>query len=126
MGKSTDKILARHKRRKRVRKKIFGTRDRPRLSLHKSNRYIYAQLIDDTEGKTLVFASSTKSSKTKSSKRKGSSAKSLKVAEDLGKRLAGELKKKGIKQLVFDRNGYPYHGRIKIIAEVLRSQGIIF
>ncbi len=121
MGTRTDRILARHRRRKRVRKKIFGTPDRPRLSLHKSNRYIYAQLIDDTEGKTLVFASSTKSSK-----RKGSSAKSLKVAEDLGKRLAGELKKRGIKQLVFDRNGYPYHGRIKIIAEVLRSQGTIF
>lgn len=121
MGARTDKSSTRDRRRKRVRKKVFGTRDRPRLSIHKSNRYIYAQLIDDIEGRTLVFVSSTKSPKSK-----GFCLKNLKVAEDLGKRLAGELKKRGIKQLIFDRNGYPYHGRIKIIAEVLRSQGIIF
>jgi len=121
MGSGMDKSLARQKRRRRVRKRIFGIEDKPRLSLYKSNRYIYAQLINDVEGKTLVFVSSVKSPG-----RKGFCAKSLKAAEDLGERLAGELKNKGIKQLVFDRSGYPYHGRIKTIVEVLRRQGIMF
>ncbi len=120
MGSRTDKNLARQKRRQRIRKKIFGTEDKPRLSFYKSNRYIYTQLIDDVEGRTLVFVSSVKSPR-----RKGFCAKSLKAAEDLGKRLAGELKNKGIKQLVVDRSGYPYHGRIKTIVEVLRKQGIM-
>lgn len=115
-----DKSLARRKRRQRVRKRIFGTEDKPRLSFYKSNRYIYAQLINDIEGKTLASVSSVKSPE-----RKGFCAKSLKVAEDLGERLAGELKSKGIKQLFFDRSGYPYHGRLKKIAEVLRRQGIM-
>ena len=121
MGTRMDKSLARQKRRKRVRKKMFGTGDRPRLSLYKSNRYIYVQIINDTEGNTLAFVSSVNSPE-----KKGFCAKSLKVAESLGERLAGELKSKKIKQLVFDRSGYPYHGRIKIIAEVLRRQGIMF
>ena len=114
-----DKHRQREKRKKRVRKKIFGTKDRPRLSVHKSNRYLYFQLINDEEGKTLFFLSSAMAPY-----KKGYCAKSLEIAKKLGKDLAKQIKEKGIKQLVFDRGPYPYHGRIKALAETIREQGI--
>jgi len=114
-----DKYRQREKRKKRVRKKIFGTKDRPRLSIHKSNRYLYLQLIDDEEGKTLLFLSSLGNAY-----KKGNCAKNLKVARKIGKDLAEQAKKKKIEQLVLDRGPYHYHGRIEYLAEAIRKQGI--
>ena len=114
-----DKYRQREKRRKRVRKKIFGTGNRPRLSIYKSNRYLYLQLIDDEEGRTLLFLSSLGAPY-----KKGNCAKSLGVARKMGKDLAEQAKKKKIEQMVLDRGHCHYHGRIKYLAEAIRKQGI--
>jgi len=114
------KRLARERRKRRVRKKIFGTKDKPRISVYKSNRYLYAQLIDDSTGRTLAFVSSLKYAE-----RKGS-VKSMEVAKRLGEELGKLAKEKGITKAVFDRNGYPYHGRVKALADGIRRQGIKF
>ena len=115
------KYLARQKRRKRVRKKIRGLKDRPRLSVYKSNRYIYAQLVNDEEHKTLACVSSLKDIPGS-----GYCAKNLQIAKKLGEKLGKQAKIKGIREIVFDRSGYPYHGRIKALAEGMRAQGIKF
>jgi large subunit ribosomal protein L18 len=115
------KHLARKRRRKRVRIKIQGLKDRPRLSVYKSNRYIYAQLINDEEHKTLVCVSSLKDIS-----RSRYCAKNLQIAKRLGEKLGKQAKIKGIREIVFDRGGYPYHGRIKALAEAMRGQGIKF
>ncbi len=112
--------LARERRRRRIRKRIFGTTDRPRLAVYKSNRYVYAQLINDEEGRTLAFASSLKYKEGKVN------AKSIEIARRLGEDLGRQVKDMGIKQIVFDRSGYPYHGRIKALAEGVRQQGVKF
>ena len=114
-----DKYRQREKRRKRVRKKIFGTGNRPRLSIYKSNRYLYLQLIDDEEGRTLLFLSSSGAPY-----KKGNCAKSLGIARKMGKDLAEQAKKKKIERMVLDRGHYRYHGRIKYLAETIRKQGI--
>lgn len=119
MGKLSEKELRAQRRKKRVRRKIFGTKTRPRLSVYKSNRYLYAQLINDEEGKTLVFVSSRGNHH-----QKPYCAKSLDIARKLGRDLAEQAKNKGIKELVLDRGPYPYHGRIKALTEVMREQGI--
>jgi len=112
------KYLLRERKRKRVRKKIFGTQDIPRLSVYKSNKYLYAQLINDERSETLASVSSVKE--------EGFCAKNLKIAEKLGEELGKKAKNKGINQLVFDRSGYIYHGRIKALAESLREEGLKF
>ncbi|GIW67419.1 MAG: 50S ribosomal protein L18 [Candidatus Parcubacteria bacterium] len=104
------------RRKKRVRAKILGTKERPRLSIFRSNQHIYAQIIDDTEGRTLVSANSLKL------KGLTNKDKVLKVAEDL----AEKAKTKGIEKVVFDRNGFSYKGRIKLLAEKLRELGLEF
>ena len=114
-----DKYKQREKRRIRVRKKIFGTEDRPRLSIHRSNRYLYLQLIDDVEGRTLLFLSSSGAPY-----KKGNCAKSLEIARKMGKDLAELAKKKKVKQMVLDRGPCHYHGRIRYLAEAIRKQGI--
>jgi len=120
MEETKAKYLARKRRKMCVRKKIFGTEDKPRLSVYKSNRYLYAQLIDDEKSRTLAFISSLKY-------REGTiNAKSVEIAQKLGEDLGKQVKEKGIKQIVFDRNGYPYHGRIKALAEGVRGQGVKF
>jgi large subunit ribosomal protein L18 len=105
------------KRKKRVRAKIIGTIERPRLSVFRSNRFVYAQLINDTEGKTLVAKSSqtNESKKTKSEK-----------AFEVGKELAEAAKKKKIELCVFDRSSYRYHGIVKSVAEGAREGGLKF
>ena len=115
------KYLARQRRRKRVRKKIRGLKDKPRLSVYKSNRYIYAQLINDEDHKTLACVSSLKDIAGS-----GYCAKNLQIARKLGEELGKQAKIKGIREIVFDRSGYPYHGRIKALAEAMRGQGIKF
>ena len=120
----TEKHKAAALRRKRhVRKKVFGTPERPRLSVFRSNRHIYAQLIDDTAGVTLV-AASTKS-KTLRDQLPGD-AKKKQVAEAVGEALAKGALGVGIKCVCFDRNRYKYHGRVKSLADAARKAGLAF
>jgi len=118
-GYAEDKYLKAQRRKKRVRKKIFGTQTRPRLSVYKSNRYLYAQLINDEEGKTLVFVSSRGNKNEKQY-----CVKNLDITRKLGRDLGRQAKNKGIKQVVLDRGSYPYHGRIKALTEGTREEGI--
>ncbi len=110
---------ARLRRHRRVRGKVRGTADRPRLGIFRSNRGIFAQLIDDEAGKTLASASWTGLPKTF----KGD--KSAQAAE-VGKRLAEAAKKAGIETAVFDRGGYLFHGRVKALADGAREGGLTF
>ncbi|ADQ05018.1 ribosomal protein L18 [Caldicellulosiruptor owensensis OL] len=114
-----EKRLIRHKR---IRKKVFGTSERPRLCVYKSLKYIYAQIIDDEKGHTLVAASSIEPE----IKSRLSSTKSIEAAEYVGKVIAERAKEKGITKVVFDRGGYPYHGRVKALAEAARQAGLEF
>lgn len=108
----------RSKRKTRIRKKLYGTSKRPRVSVFRSNRYIYVQVIDDDKQRTIVGLSEKKLSS------KDRSGTKIDRANKLGKNLADLLKKKKISQVVFDRSGYKYHGRIKAVAEGLREVGI--
>ncbi len=107
---------------KRIRKKISGTSERPRLTVYKSNRYLYVQAVDDEAGRTLAFATTL----TEDFKEFGYNRKSIKAAEKLGEKIGKMLLEKGIKKVVFDRNGYPYHGRVKAIADGARKAGLEF
>lgn len=111
------------RRRKRVRKKIFGTSERPRLCVYKSLRQIYAQLVDDGPGRTLTAVSSL--TPEVRSQIKPEDAKSV-VSKKVGLLLAQKAKEVGITLVVFDRSRYPYHGRIKSLAEGAREGGLGF
>ena len=118
MGKRTRSEM-RRRRHRRVRKKISGTADRPRLNVFRSINQIYAQLIDDRQGHSIASASSLDSEL----KAKGTPVEKARlVGELLGKR----AKKSGVKQVVFDRGGYRYHGRVKALAEAAREAGLEF
>jgi large subunit ribosomal protein L18 len=104
-----------------VKKKIFGTKKRPRISVFRSNRHIYAQIVDDEKRKTLVSASSLRSAK-KGAKKEPAG----KIALKVGRLLAESAKKKKIKRAVFDRRKYKYHGRVKALAEGAREGGLDF
>jgi large subunit ribosomal protein L18 len=116
------KEAARLKRRQRIRRKISGSAARPRLSVFRSARHIYAQIIDDGKGQTLV-AASTLSGELKD---KLSGLKKADAAKEVGKLLASKAKEKGISQVVFDRNGFIYHGRVKAVADSCRENGLKF
>ena len=116
------KRLARIKRHKRVRKNISGSSEKPRLCIFRSLRHIYAQVIDDRKGITLVSLSTLNSEIKGKEKYQGN----IKAAEMLGNLLAKKLEEKGIKKVVFDRGGYLYHGRVKAVAESTRKGKIIF
>ena len=123
MRKTTHpKARARFRRRMRIRKKIFGTSERPRLSVFRSNRHIFAQIVDDDKGVTLV-ASSSFSKELKGQKIEGGKTA---MAKEVGKLIAQQAKAKGIEKIVFDRGGYLYHGRVKALAEGAREGGLIF
>jgi len=109
------------KRRKSIRKKIFGVKEKPRLSIYRSSRNIYCQLIDDTIGKTLVSASTL----SEDIKKKVPYGGNKKAAELVGLKIAEEAKKNGIDKAVFDRGGYKYHGRVKALAESARKNNLI-
>jgi large subunit ribosomal protein L18 len=113
------KVEKRAKIKRRIRKNVFGSSDRPRLSVFRSNKEIYAQIIDDVQGKTIASASSAKN---KAAKGKNKSE----AASIVGKELAENAKKAGVKEVVFDRNGYQYHGRVKSLAEAAREGGLKF
>lgn len=117
------KIKGRERRRKIIRKKIVGTIQRPRLSVYRSLKNLYAQVVDDVEGKTIVSLS------TMSPDVKGKAAKdsgNVKGASLLGTALAENCKKNGITKVVFDRSGYLYHGRVKALADAARKGGLQF
>ncbi len=107
--------------RRRIRKKLEGTADRPRLAVFRSNTQVYVQLIDDTAGKTLVSASSREKSVATKDK-----IKKTEQAAMVGKLIAEKCKEKGIENVVFDRGGYKYHGRVKSLADAAREGGLKF
>lgn len=113
------KLNRRAKIKRRIRKKISGTTLIPRLSVYRSNKQIYAQLIDDTKGITLVAASSYKNKATE----KGNKSEQAAV---VGKEIAAKAVKAGVETVVFDRNGYLYHGRVKSLADSAREGGLKF
>ena len=120
MFKPLNTRSARQRRHRRIRVTLSGTQQRPRLNVFRSLQHIYAQVIDDTEGHTIVSASSVdKGAKTT----KGGNVKAAKV---IGKLVAERAKEKGIKSVVFDRGGYHYHGRIKALADAAREAGLEF
>lgn len=116
------KSVARQKRHKRIRKKIYGDEHRLRLSVYRSLNHIYAQIIDDTAGKTRVSASSLDSPVKELKQHKGNIA----TAKEVGTLIAKRASEKGIKKIVFDRSGYLYHGRVKALAESAREAGLEF
>ena len=120
MGAINPKKLAHIKRKKRIRKKVLGTPERPRLCIFRSARHIYAQVIDDVEGATLVQASSIEKAF------RDQQDKKTKTANAIGKLVAERALAKGIKQVVFDRNGFLYHGRVKAVSEGAREAGLNF
>ncbi|MFC2165508.1 50S ribosomal protein L18 [Acidobacteriota bacterium] len=116
------KKTARSRIRKRIRKKISGSPERPRAFVYKSNRHIYIQVIDDQNGKVLASASTLE----KEFKEKNKNSKNIDASQTVGKLIASKLKKSKIKTVVFDRGLYPYHGRVKTLAEAMRKEGNIF
>lgn len=118
ISKTAQKSQKRARRHRRIRGQIFGTSDRPRISVYRSNNYLYAQLIDDEKAVTLVSSSDLSLKNTK-----GSLAEK---AETVGADLAKKASEKKIKEVVFDRGGFDYSGRIKVLAEAARKGGLIF
>ena len=116
------KLEGRTRRKFRVRKKISGTTERPRLTVFRSNKQIYAQVVDDTKGSTLASATSLKIERTGDA----AEANKSKLAEQVGEAIAQVCLEKGIKEVVFDRNGYIYHGRVKALADGARKGGLVF
>ena len=116
---ATKKEIRRFKLKMRIRKKVSGTSERPRLTVFRSNKEIYAQLIDDVKGITLASASTVE----KTFERKGTK---IEQAIVIGKNIAERAKSIGIEAVVFDRNGYLYHGRVKSLADSARENGLKF
>jgi large subunit ribosomal protein L18 len=114
-----NKLAGRARRKLRIRKKISGTTERPRLTVFRSNKQIYAQVVDDIQGSTVAFATSLKVERVAEGDKS-------KHAEQVGEAIAEACISKGIKQVVFDRNGYIYHGRVKALAEGARKGGLEF
>jgi large subunit ribosomal protein L18 len=116
---STSREAQRKIRHRRVRKRVSGTAARPRLAVFRSNRYIYAQIIDDVAGSTLASASSTE-------KDLRGERLNVETATKVGKLVAERARTAGVDQVVFDRGGFPFHGRIKALAEAARETGLEF
>ena len=122
MGSLNLRKKARLKRKRRIRKKLFGTQQRPRLSVFRSSKHIYAQVIDDTLGHTLTTASSLEKAVIEQPKFDNKIA----MANFVGKLLGERTIEKGINQVVFDRNGFLYHGRVKAVSDGARETGLEF
>lgn len=119
---ATKKLIQRRNRRERIRKKVFGTAQRPRLSVHRSLKNMFCTIVDDTLSKTLLTVSTLDKELKKQTKYGGN----VKAATQLGALLAQRAKAKGISKVCFDRGGYIYHGRIKALAEGARKEGLEF
>lgn len=115
---ATKKVQRRSRIKMQIRNKISGTDAKPRLSVFRSNKQIEAQIIDDLSGKTLAHVASYKLDEAKGTK--------IDVSKVVGQKIAEEAKSKGIEKVVFDRNGYLYHGRVKALAEGARESGLQF
>ena len=115
--KASPKLKSRLKKKVRIRKKVEGTAERPRLNVFKSARHMYVQIIDDVSGNTLVSSSTLKM---------GAKTGSREAAKTLGAEIAKKAESKNIKDVVFDRNGFIYHGRIKALADSAREAGLNF
>ena len=122
MGNTSLRLKSRLKRKKRIRKNIFGNQDRPRLSVFRSSKHIYAQIVDDTSGSTLVSAS-TLDNEFREHKVEG---KKVEIAKAVGNLVGKRALDKGIKKVVLDRNGFLYHGRIKALSDGAREAGLNF
>jgi large subunit ribosomal protein L18 len=122
MANTSPRLVSRLKRKKRIRKNICGNADRPRLSVFRTSRHIYAQIIDDTRGMTLVCAS-TLDREFKDSNIQG---KKVEIAKAVGNLIGKRALDKGITKVVLDRNGFLYHGRIKSLSDGAREAGLNF
>ena len=122
MKASTRKDIRRLRRKRHVRKRVTGTPDRPRLTVSRSHKNIYAQIVDDTVGRTLVAASTREKPLRERLTAGGNRA----AAVVVGSALAAKAVEAGIRKVVFDRNGYPFHGRVKELAEAARKGGLEF
>ncbi len=126
MGSTAIKTKARLKRKKRIRKHLTGAADRPRLSVFRSAKHIYAQVIDDTRGCTLVSASTTEKAVQAHPEFAETGKGKMAKATLVGKLIAERAVEKGVKKVVFDRNGFLYHGRIKAVSDGAREGGLDF
>ena len=122
MPNTDPKTLARLKRKKRIRKKIYGTSEKPRLAVFRSLRHIYVQIIDDSKGSTIVSASSLEKTVRERSDLGDKSA----VAKHIGELAAARAAEKGVRTVVFDRSGFLYHGRVKAVSDGAREGGLKF
>jgi large subunit ribosomal protein L18 len=120
--KTNPRQLARSKRKIRIRKHMEGTSERPRLSVFRSEKHIYAQIIDDTKGETLVSASTKALEYREAEPPKGK----IGAAERVGELIAKRAQAKGVGKVVFDRNGFIYHGRVRALADAARKAGLEF
>ena len=119
MDQGKQRVESRNRMKVRIRRKVSGTAQRPRLAVFRSLKYIYAQVIDDASGKTIASASSRE----KDSGAKGANAAAAKA---VGALIAKKAQDKGVKQVVFDRGGYQFHGNIKALADAARENGLEF
>ena len=122
MNVSKERQVARKKRQRRVRKKVVGSVERPRLCVFRSSKHIYAQLVEDVTGKTLAAASTVAKGVDDSVKYSGN----VEAAKVVGKKIAEAALAKDIKHVIFDRNGFLYHGRVKALADAAREAGLTF
>ena len=122
MGSLNRRKALRLKRKKRIRKRLHGSQQRPRLSVFRSAKHIYTQIVDDTQGITLATASTMEKDVREQQKFENKTA----AATYVGKLIAERASEKGIKSVVFDRNGFLYHGRVKAVSEGARKAGLDF
>ena len=122
MGKTNPKVVARLRRKKRFKKKIRGTNERPRLCVFRSNKHIFAQLINDEESATIISASTLSKEISGSLEKTGN----VDAAKSVGELIARKALEKNIKKIVFDRSGFIFHGRVKALAEAAREVGLDF
>lgn len=118
--KKSNKVLTKESRKRRIRARIYGTSDMPRFSVFTSNRHLFAQIIDDTNGKTIASASDYEKGS------KEDKGKKSEISKRVGMKLAERAKEKKVKKVVFDRGGKLYHGRVKAVAEGAREGGLEF
>lgn len=122
MGKTSEKVVAKQRRRRRVRKRVKGTAERPRLAVTGTNAQVYAQVINDVEGATLAAASSIEP-EIKAKVKRGSN---VEAAKEVGRLIAERAVKLGVKEVVFDRGAALYHGRVAALADAAREAGLTF
>ncbi len=122
MGAARKHLSARQLRQRRVRRKVRGTSERPRLSVFRSNKHIYAQVIDDTANRVLAAASSVG----KDFQAPGQGGGNVAAAAQVGVMVAEKALQSGVQRVIFDRNGFLYHGRVKAVAEAAREKGLEF